>query len=103
MASRCLTPHLLKLVILSVTALGLIIDSTESRSMIPFGANYAASTDALHTRVVGGGSRVDLVLDRSSGEGMILLVFRCVLLNVHASCLCSRGSINTCKCTVFFF
>ena len=44
---------------------GLLIQITES--VIPFGANYGASTDATHTRVEGGGSHVDLVLDAKSG------------------------------------
>ncbi len=36
-------------------------------AVIPFTANYMASTDATHTRVVNGGEYVDLVLDRTSG------------------------------------
>lgn len=53
---------ILKLVLLAVA----VSVSVEAGS-IPFGANYGASTDALHTRVEGAGSRVDLVLDHSSG------------------------------------
>jgi hypothetical protein len=53
---------------LAVAALlqALLIQTTES--VIPFGANYGASTDASHTKVQGGGSHVDLVLDASSGQ-----------------------------------
>jgi hypothetical protein len=34
----------------------------------PFTQNYLAETDAFHTRVLNAGERVDLVLDKQSGE-----------------------------------
>lgn len=42
-------------------------------AVIPFTANYMASTDATHTRVVNGGEYVDLVLDRTSGTSSTLI------------------------------
>jgi len=53
------------LMLLAVAAL-MLIQPTES--VIPFGANYGATTDATHTRVQGEGAHVDLVLDATSGE-----------------------------------
>lgn len=64
--------RLVKLVIhllLPVTALLALLQVQTTESVdIPFGATYSASTDPSHTRVEGGGSRVDLVLDHSSGQ-----------------------------------
>lgn len=53
----------LALVVVLIVA-AMLLQCTES--LVPFGANYGASTDATHTRVQAGGDHVDLVLDATS-------------------------------------
>lgn len=55
--------------LLAVAAVTLV-QNTES--VVPFGDNYGATTDATHTRVQGEGSHVDLVLDANSGDSRLL-------------------------------
>lgn len=57
---------------LVLLAILLVIQTAES--LTPFGANYGATTDALHTRVQGAGEHVDLVLDATSGTISKLLI-----------------------------
>ena len=65
------------LLILSVAVLCVVVPTTRSES-VSFGENYGASSDEVHTRVEGGGSQVDLVLDHASGTHHV---------NAHACCL----------------
>lgn len=60
------TKRLAVLVMIAVTIQAVV-------AVIPFTANYMASTDATHTRVVNGGEYVDLVLDRTSGTSSTLI------------------------------
>lgn len=55
----------LALVVVLIVA-AMLLQCTES--LVPFGANYGASTDATHTSVQAGGDHVDLVLDATSGN-----------------------------------
>jgi hypothetical protein len=66
MASGGQCNTLRSLLILSVAVLFVVVQTTESES-VSFGENYGASSDEVHTRVEGGGSQVDLVLDHASG------------------------------------
>lgn len=45
----------------------LAITIQAASAAMPFTANYLATTDTFHTRILNAGERVDLVLDKSSG------------------------------------
>lgn len=63
-------------------------------AVIPFTANYMASTDATHTRVVNGGEYVDLVLDRTSGTSSTFNFYHMMV----GSWICTRFWLDSHLC-----